>query len=60
MFETTKKRQKHFELKAAVSKPGNLKETAFGVHLCNRLFADGSNPGHRYVLASPSFDCNFL
>jgi hypothetical protein len=46
MFETIKKRQKPFELKAAVSKPGNLKETALGVHLRNRLFADGSNTCH--------------
>ena len=60
MFATIKKRQKPFELKAAVSKPGNLKETAFGVHLCNRLFVDGSNPGDRHVLASSSFDCNIL
>ncbi len=60
MFATIKKRQKPFELKAAVSQPGNLKETAFGVHLCNRLFTDGSNPGHRYVLTSASLDRNLL
>ena len=60
MFETIKKRQKPFELKAAVSKPGNLKETALDVHLCTRFFTDGSNPGHRYVLASSPFDCNIF
>ena len=45
MFATIKKRQKPFELKAAVIKSRNLKETALDVHLCTRLFADGSNSG---------------
>ena len=46
MFATIKKRQKTFELKAAVIKSRNLKETTLDVHLCTRLFADGSNSGH--------------
>ncbi len=45
MFATNKKRQKPLELKAAVSKPGNFPKTALDVHLCTRLFADGSNTG---------------
>ena len=45
MFATIKKRQKPFELKAAVIKSRNLKETALDVHLCTWLFADGSNSG---------------
>ena len=60
MFATIKKRQKPFELKAAVSKPGNFPTTALDVHFRTRLFADGSNTGHRHVLASTSFDCNLL
>ena len=60
MFATIKKRQKPFELKAAVSQPGDFKEAALDVHLCTRLFADGSNSGDGYVLASSSFDCNLL
>jgi hypothetical protein len=46
MFATIKKRQKPFELKAAVSQPGDFKETALDVHLRNRLFVDGSNSCH--------------
>lgn len=45
MFATIKKRQKTFELKAAVSQPGDFKEATLEVHLCTRLFADGSNSG---------------
>jgi len=45
MFATIKKRQKPFELKAAVSQPGYFPKTALDVHLCTRLFADGSNSG---------------
>ena len=46
MFETNQKRQKHLELKAAVSKPGNFPKTALDVYLRNWLFADGSNSCH--------------
>ena len=60
MFATIKKRQKPFELKAAVIESRNLKETALDVHLRTRFFADGSNSGDGYVLASSSPDCNLL
>lgn len=60
MFATNKKRQKPLELKAAVSKPGNFPKTALDVYLCTRFFADGSNSGDGYVLASSSADCNFF
>jgi hypothetical protein len=46
MFATIKKRQKPFELKAAVSKPGDFKEATLDVYLRNRLFVDGSNSCH--------------
>ena len=45
MFATIKKRQNPLELKAAVNKRRNFKETALNVHLCIGLFADGSNSG---------------